>query len=144
MLESEIADLRLLTLEAIARENSAHNRRVDAELEGIKCQIKQFLHRCVKSDMSVAMTNDIPVNPVGGGFVTPADAGGASSTASRCGEGAAHMCDYCFTFSANCFACPSCGREWYCSATCQRLRHRCHAGRCRACAHQQLGMVEFK
>ncbi|EAN77464.1 hypothetical protein, conserved [Trypanosoma brucei brucei TREU927] len=39
------------------------------------------------------------------------------------------ICDYCLIFT-QCWSCPACGREWYCSSRCQRLRTYLHGPFC--------------
>lgn len=48
------------------------------------------------------------------------------------------MCDCCFAITTHCFPCAKCGKEWYCSEQCQRLRETVHGSRCRK-LQQSLG-----
>ncbi|CCW62914.1 unnamed protein product [Phytomonas sp. EM1] len=65
------------------------------------------------------------------GFIPPL--GTATLESFESGLKAQHMCDYCYKISANCFNCPRCGHEWYCSKHCQRLRGIVHEHSCRNC-----------
>lgn len=71
-------------------------------------------------------------------------AGAAASPAppTRAAVEPSPMCDCCFTCAAACFPCAGCGKEWYCSPQCERLRKDVHGSRChkvqRASAAQSL------
>ncbi|CAD2221079.1 hypothetical protein AGDE_03635 [Angomonas deanei] len=39
------------------------------------------------------------------------------------------LCDFCYT-NTECFPCPFCEKEWYCSDKCRQLRLYAHASRC--------------
>lgn len=133
-LESEITDLRLSTLEAIARENCALSLRMEIDMQELKGQLQLLLKRLETRDACTAAGE--PGDSSTSKFsVSPAATDAVSLAIVRRDEDSVHMCDYCFTFSPNCFSCPLCAREWYCSDVCQRLRQRCHASRCRACFH---------
>ncbi|KPI84781.1 hypothetical protein ABL78_6164 [Leptomonas seymouri] len=143
-LESQITGLRLSTLETIAHVNYAHNRQVREDLEELKAQVQKLLQRSLPGGTCSVEEHSTGFHPINKCSAALGIASAASLSMTPCGEDGAHMCDYCFAFPPQCFACPHCGREWYCSDVCQRLRWRSHAARCRASAHSQHEVAAAK
>lgn len=142
-MERQIADLRLSTLEALARESCTQTRQLDRRLRGVEEQLHILLQ------VSGAGQKDAPVDESHRAqhpnskcdAESPREGRSLLVTHSHENGSDSHMCDYCFALSERSFACPQCGREWYCSETCQRLRQRCHASRCRACCSKEKDAV---
>ncbi|CAJ1988674.1 hypothetical protein conserved [Leishmania donovani] len=130
LFQSDIVDLGLTTLEALVREQRLQNARMEARLRVLEKRMSSLpLHMGLRAPKKLTCSD----GDDGGATRNTAlsldevEAPGPNTSAD---DPATPMCDYCFLFSHKCFPCPCCGREWYCSAACQRLRHRCHASRC--------------
>ncbi|KAG5505830.1 hypothetical protein JKF63_05166 [Porcisia hertigi] len=136
LFQFEIIDLRLDTLETLAREQCQWNTRMEGRLSELKARVTSlpqlFSPETVHKERTVSGDDD---ERKATSASLSADRIESPASISPADDSTAPMCDYCFFFSHNCFPCPRCGREWYCSAACQRLRHRYHASRCgRQCA----------
>ncbi|KAK7196750.1 MYND finger containing protein [Novymonas esmeraldas] len=133
---SGVAALRLDALEVLAQEQCLLNARMDARLRELEERVAApqpvvTLEAPYKIPLRSSSSASSAGNSVDAAWRRSAsDAAAPSMLACPTGESAAPMCDYCFRFSDNCFPCPRCQREWYCSAACQRLRHRHHTLRC--------------
>ncbi|KAG5480284.1 hypothetical protein CUR178_06340 [Leishmania enriettii] len=140
LLHAEISDLGLTALGALVREQCLHNARIDARLSRLEVRAalppQAELETTQKQLTCSSCDGGEPKNTV----LSPEEVD-VSAHSSPADHRASPMCDYCFLFSSNCFSCPGCGREWYCSAACQRLRRRYHAPRCR---QQHLPQTRFQ
>ncbi|AIN98276.1 hypothetical protein LPMP_211990 [Leishmania panamensis] len=144
LFQSDITDLILTMVETLAREQYLQHARMDARLNELEEKVMSSqLHVGLKMAHKNSTCSEDSDGESTNTTFSPDKVETPESNSSADGL-AAPMCDYCFLFSHSCFPCPRCGREWYCSAACQRLRHRCHASRCgqpnlpQTCLHTRI------
>ncbi|GET88445.1 hypothetical protein, conserved [Leishmania tarentolae] len=128
LLQLEIMDLGLTSLEAMVRQQGLQNAHMEARLSMLEKRMSSSSPHMGSMAPKKLTCSDGKGDP--GKTALPLDEVEAPELNPLADDPATPMCDYCFLFSHKCFPCPRCGREWYCSAACQRLRYHCHASRC--------------
>lgn len=128
-LSEELVEIRLSTLEHLTRDSCANFQSLSKRLQNVEQRIERLHPQCsARVSSSEAAQRDDAL----GSFGNQKERGDlCHASTPQSSIPLSHFCDYCFVQSANCFPCPLCGREWYCSEACRRLRRHRHDPHCR-------------